>query len=241
VKNINLNKYSPQNDGNYPDEGMRDNSTRIQCADVSIIFRNQKQRLLQKISEYNCVVGCVAWLTDYDILNVLSKVDRVVILVQKEDFLRPDSGSGKDHKNALRSAYNKIKPHTGRFAWPGLMGKLSVHNDDTIQPIRCVGNHNAKKEPAFPRMHNKFLVFGKFLEYNESFAKGDSVTLVNHEVWTGSYNLTNNAANSLENVVLINNQEIAESYYNEFCQIFALSEPLDWESEWCAPDLRIGT
>lgn len=236
-----LNKYSPENDGNYPDARMQDNSIRIQCADISIVFRNQKQRLLQKISEYNCVVGCVAWLTDFDILNVLSKVDRVVIVVQKEDFLRPDLEAGKDWKNALRDAYTKIKPHGGRFAWPGLMGKLSVCYDDTIQPIRCIGNHNSKKEPAFPRMHNKFLVFSKFSEHNEPLPKGYSITLVNHEVWTGSYNLTKNATKSLENAVLINNQEIAQSYYNEFCQIFALSEPLDWESDWCAPEFRIGT
>ena len=41
--------------------------------------------------------------------------------------------------------------------------------------------------------------------------------------------------------MLIKNDEIAEAYYNEFCQIFALSEPLDWTSKWCEPELRIGT
>ena len=120
------------------------------------------------------------------------------------------------------------------------MGKLSVCYDDTIEPIRCVGNHNSKKVPAFPRMHNKFLVFSNFGE-KEDLAKGYSMVLDNCEVWTGSYNLTKNAINSLENAVLIKNNIIAKAYYDEFCQIFALSEPLDWESTWCAPEFRIGT
>lgn len=236
-----LNRYTPENDGNYPEMGIQDNSISVGDADVSIIFRNQKERLLKKISEYNCIVGCVAWLTDFDILNALSEVDRVAIVVQKEDFLRPDLNAGKDWKFMLRHSYDKLKSHGGRFAWPGLMAKLSVCSDDTIQPIRCIGNHNSNKEPTFPRMHNKFLVFSNFIEDNAPLPKGYSATLINREVWTGSYNLTKNAAKSLENAVLIRNDNVAKAYYDEFCQIFALSEPLDWESEWCAPEFRIGT
>lgn len=236
-----LNTYKPENDGNYPDTGIRDNSVSVVGADVSIIFRNQKEKLLRKISEYNCIVGCVAWLTDYEILDALSKIDRVAIVVQKEDFLRPDLNAGQDWKNKLRQAYDKLKTHGGRFAWPGLIGKLSVCYDAAIQPVRCIGNHNSNKEPAFPRMHNKFLVFSNVIERNDPLPKGYSITFVNHEVWTGSYNLTKNAASSLENAVLIKNDSVAKAYYDEFCQIFALSEPLDWKSNWCAPEFRIGT
>ncbi len=235
----NLNKYPINTDS--AEQEIQDYSTHVSTADVSVIFRNQKEILLKKISEYNCIVGCMAWLTDYDILEALSKVDRVVIVVQKEDFLRPDLNATKKSESKLRKAYDKIKPHSGRFAWPGLMGKLSTSCDDTIMPIRCVGNHNSKKKPAFPRMHNKFLVFSELIEHDNPIPAGYSVTIDNREVWTGSYNLTKNAANSLENAVLIKNKQIAKAYYNEFCQIFALSEPLDWNSIWCAPELRIGT
>lgn len=235
-----LNTYKPENDGNCPDTGIRDNSISVAGVVVSIIFRNQKEKLLRKIPEYNCIVGCVAWLTDYEILDALSKIARVAIVVQKEDFLRPDLNAGQDWKNKLRCAYNKLKPHGRRFAWPGLMGQLSVCGDDTIQAIRCMGDHNSNKAPAFPRMHNKFLVFSNFIEHNDQ-PKGYPATFVNCEVWTGSYNLTENAARSLENAVLIRSDSVAKAYYNEFCQIFALSEPLDWKSDWCAPEFRIGT
>ena len=60
-------------------------------------------------------------------------------------------------------------------------------------------------------------------------------------VWTGSYNISQTAAKSLENAVVIRDQVIAQAYFNEWSQIMALSEPLDWESEWVAPEWRIGT
>jgi len=60
-------------------------------------------------------------------------------------------------------------------------------------------------------------------------------------VWTGSYNISKTAAKSLENVVIIHDKMVAEMYFNEWSQITALSEPLDWESEWCDPEWRIGT
>ena len=82
-------------------------------------------------------------------------------------------------------------------------------------------------------MHNKFLVFCTF-EY-EPFAYRP------YAVWTGSFNLTFNASMSLENVVVIQSPVLAGAYLNEWAQILALSEPLDWEQEWVAPTWRIGT
>ena len=64
---------------------------------------------------------------------------------------------------------------------------------------------------------------------------------ITHCVWTGSYNISQTATKSLENAVVIRDQVIAEAYFNEWSQIMALSEPLDWESEWVAPEWRIGT
>lgn len=222
-----LNKLEAENDGNFPDI-FQDNSTVSTSTHVSVLFRNQKAVLLKKISEHKCIVGCVAWLTDFEILKALAAVDPVAIVVQKEDFLRPDLGAKNGWKNILRKHYDAIKNSSGRMEWPGLMSKLSFAFDPTMHGIRCVGNHNAQRVPAFPRMHNKFLVF--CTEKKEP-----------KEVWTGSFNLTRNATASLENAVLISNPNIALAYYNEFCQIYALSEPLDWQSTWCAPEFRIGS
>ena len=41
--------------------------------------------------------------------------------------------------------------------------------------------------------------------------------------------------------MVIEDEAIAQAYYNEWNQLAALSEPLDWDSEWCHPEWRIGT
>ena len=64
---------------------------------------------------------------------------------------------------------------------------------------------------------------------------------VPYAVWTGSFNLTETAEKSLENALLIKNPKIVEAYYKEYGQICAMSEPLNWESNWIEPQWRIGT
>lgn len=233
----NLNDIVVDNDGNFPDVNISDNSISVESAGLTVLFRNQKRELLKLISQHDCIVGAVAWLTDEDILAALADTENVSIVVQKEDFLRPDLGAKKDWQKRLRCAYDKLQEPPPRFAWPGMMGALSTHCDPFFDSVRCVGNHNSSKAPAFPRMHNKFLVFGTAEPPpEESVFRPEFQT-----VWTGSYNLSRNAENSLENVVVIRNRDAAKAYYDEFCQIFALSEPLDWTCDWCAPEYRIGT
>lgn len=53
--------------------------------------------------------------------------------------------------------------------------------------------------------------------------------------------MTWNATASLENAVVITAPQIVNAYLDEWRQILAISEPLDWESQWCAPQWRIGT
>lgn len=46
---------------------------------------------------------------------------------------------------------------------------------------------------------------------------------------------------SLENALYITEPAIVEAYFNEYQQIAALSEPLNWGSDWCAPEWRLGS
>ena len=88
-------------------------------------------------------------------------------------------------------------------------------------------------------MHNKFLVFCRC----EAASTEDEPfpPVQPHKVWTGSYNLSYTAACSWENAVIIDDERIAIAYAREWAQIFAFSEPLNWEDEWCAPEYRLGT
>lgn len=207
---------------------------------VHVYHRNLSDALIGHIHDAHTVLGCVAWLTHADILNALSLVEGgVQIVVQKEDFLRPDTEHDYDRarplNKSLRAKYDALPSVGEQYHLPGIARHLNVCCILNIQPVRCLGNHNRDRRPAHPRMHNKFLVFCR------AGHNPDEPTRVPYAVWTGSFNMTQNATNSFENAVYIECPQVAEAYANEWAQIFALSEPLDWESDWCAPEFRIGT
>jgi hypothetical protein len=209
---------------------IKNNST--SSGNVEVIFKNIKERLIQKILESKIVFGCIAWLTELDILNALSKV-QCQIVVQKEDFLRPDSG--KYSRNKLRNAYTKL--HNPAVFQEMTNFKYSFCSYTEVEAVRCVGNYNREKKPAFPRMHNKFLVFGEWPQNDDPQFQG----FIPKEVWTGSFNFTKNAGDSLENAVIISDPIIAKAYHEEFIEILGISEKLDWEYEWIEPDFRLGS
>jgi phosphatidylserine/phosphatidylglycerophosphate/cardiolipin synthase-like enzyme len=95
--------------------------------------------------------------------------------------------------------------------------------------VRCCGIHDEKR--ATPRCHHKFVVFAD--------AEGSGLRPVS--VWTGSFNFTQNAVRSFENAVIISNPGIINAYIEEFEQVLALSEPLNWKHEYVDPEYRIGT
>jgi hypothetical protein len=200
---------------------------------------------VELISQYDFVVGCAAWFTSWPIAHALSKVQSQIV-VQKEDFLRPDMGArpGTAWAHEMRSMYNMLRCKYNRYDLGQIVGGLSMACDPTVEPVRCVGNHNAEKKPAFPRMHHKFLVFCKVVETPRSDDVGRALPWLEvhpKAVWTGSFNLTRNSGRSLENVVVIESEMVAGHYYDEWQRVFAISEPLDWQSPWCLPEYRLGT
>lgn len=218
---------------------------------VEVIFRDHEKKLKELIKRFEkgAIFGCVAWLTSEPILTALSKCGHVQIVVQKEDFLRPDNNQGKHNpwKNKLNTLYSKIHFGLERFQMKYGVGELSICSDPTVEGIRCVGNHNKDKNPAFPRAHHKFLVFCELEDYKDQ-GTGQEYEWSNYKpiaVWTGSYNITDNATRSFENVIYLEDgsgaNPIIESYLKEHHQILSISEQLDWTSHWCEPEYRIGT
>ncbi|MFC6566519.1 hypothetical protein [Actinoplanes utahensis] len=232
---MNLNEEFIRGDGYNAPRAFADYSTMTPIVDVH--FRNLESKIVTLIGEHGWAAGNVAWLTSLPILEALSRLDRVSIIVQKEDFLRPDATSWRQ----LRAAYGKL-PTSYRLDWPHV-GKLSLASYPDLEPIRCVGNLNTEKNPAHPRAHNKFVVLGngssshrRMLPAGSSNQYGDACC-----VWTGSFNFTNNGRRSLENAVVIRDRSIVEAYLAEWGQIASISESLDWFQPWIEPDFRIGT
>lgn len=146
-----LNKFQIDNDGNY-NERFIDNSIESPTG-TKVYFRDIENHLLAHIKQADAVFGAVAWLTSYSILDALAEKDNVSIIVQKEDFLRPDVGSRTDFKSTLRTKYNNLTCVLTRYSFGNILSSVSVLGDPSIEPVRCVGNHNRDKTPAFPRMH----------------------------------------------------------------------------------------
>ncbi len=245
MKGINLHNLAIPVDGESP-QSLSDNSLISQSPHfdtVEVLFRNHERKLLEIIKSFEngAVFGCVAWLTSSPILKALGKCKNVQIVVQKEDFLRPDVNINNidSWKSELWKLYSGLQCDIPRHQFKEPIGGLSVCGDPTVDGIRCVGNHNVEKSPAFPRAHHKFLVFCDVTETENSISY-EPVAL-----WTGSFNMTKNATFSFENVTYFTDKsgknEIIQAFLNEHHQIFALSEPLNWKSIWSAPEFRIGT
>ena len=231
-----LNKLEIQTDCST--EPLIDNSATSPDGSVRVYFRDLEEALIANIRKARVVIGCVAWLTSKPILNALASVPNgVSIVVQKEDFLRPDLDTTGSMAWSLSVLYSKLPETSGRYSFPGLVSSLSCCADSTIAPVRCVGNHNREKAPSFPRMHNKFVLFCNVKEPEGS----GFPEITPYAVWTGSFNFSKNATFSFENAVVLTDEVVVQSYYREWGQILALSEPLNWEDPWCSPEWRIGS
>lgn len=203
---------------------------------VETIFKNLESRVIKKIECAEAVVGCVAWLTNQKILSALANVkDGVSIIVQKEDFLRPDQSSGESYKEKLRSLYSALSPVEMSYECEFERKSDSPHygGGSLDVSIRCVGHSNVVSEFATPRMHHKFLVFCNSAESLDSYW-----ALEPYAVWTGSFNMTYNGTQSIENAIYVENRKVAESYFYEWLNMLQISEDLNWSSTYSEPDIQ---
>jgi hypothetical protein len=180
---INLN-HLVIDDGNHDEEiaeaiarSRKSNNGSSNAIKTSVYFRDLEDSLIEKIKQYPVVIGCVAWLTNPRILEALSTRERVSIIIQKEDFLRPDTGSWSGEK--LRMMYARLPcgvshPYCSAEDWGDLIMRLNYNGSWESEPVRWMGEFNTKKSPAFPRLHNKFLVFCETYEYSYEHTDDDN-------------------------------------------------------------------
>ncbi|MCC5633987.1 phospholipase D-like domain-containing protein [Nostoc sphaeroides CHAB 2801] len=266
MNNFNLNIPFLQSDSEVDWERLKC----LKSNNITAHFGDIEKALISYISQANTCLGCIAWLTNESILDALSKCEIVSIVVQKEDFLRPDpinmtSDWKKNEalwKLKLQTMYNKLPRGVNHDDFMGFDEEKSFYNSPlrndepeiykngenakkilsstNISPdsisyaegwetnaVRYLGKVNTMKYPAFPRMHHKFLLFCENPQ-------------TPYAVWTGSFNFTYNATNSLENALYITDENIVKAYYLEWVYTFVQSKSLDWKSKY-QPELRIGS
>jgi len=134
-------------------------------------------------SETAFVVGCIAWLSNKQILRAMSKKKGGCIICTKDKLTK-----GVRNQNA----YKAIKP-----AYPGGV-------------IRVVGEGRGWHKSL---MHHKFLVGLN--------AEGKPIWVTN-----GSFNFTTSATSNLENLMVMEDEDVAECYFQEFKRVHALSSAL---------------
>lgn len=245
----------------------RDYSTK--SGNVEIVFRNIKQRLiteLKNLPKNHAVIGCVAWLTDFDVLRAM-KGKSLGIVVQKEEFLRPDKiiaskTSFIDWAEKLRTLYDEATQSRNppmwlpNFNFPNRKSEIHGYQHADAGDIRCIGyvSTERKEKSTLPLMHHKFLVFLETVVKKKQKTDTDSddsddpdayesKSYRPYKVWTGSFNMSVNASNSLENVVIIDDEKIVQSYCQEWANLYFNSEALDWCDEYFYPndDFRVHT
>lgn len=238
----NLNKLTIDADGSRLNlEDFSVSSVNVTFDKTEVYFKDIEENIVKKIHQYadGYIFGCIAWFTSAPIIEALSQCKHVQILIQKEDFLRPDITDGKSNSSLTkryRALYDKLRFSSDKYSCAYPIKELSVCGDPTVEPVRCVGNSDGFRTK--PKAHNKFMVFCK-----SSIDK--SIPYVPVAVCTGSYNYTANAVQSFENVVYLEDKtgknEVISAYLKEHHQIYALSEPLDWTHRYSEPEFRIGT
>ena len=206
---------------------------------VEPIAGSLANRLANWMRDADLIVGCFAWLTNFRVLDSLAAVKYgCQIVVQKEDFLRPDRGHSAKSTTILHRKYSAMKCRIRRIQLP-YANELSVGSDDLADPVRCAGRRGDDRRKAVPRMHHKFAVKCRVREVSEDSDGYREVSPMS--VWTGSFNPTLNGTASRENAVIINSEAVADFYAREWACVFAMSEQLNWQSEWVCPEYRIGT
>lgn len=175
---------------------------------IIVYFDNIEFHLIHHLKSATYCVGCVAWITNKNIIEAMTQLNGCMLVVQNDTI---NTIHTKTYKNishlctniphARLNKLNNGKYHT-------LQQLLKVCSPSPSSPrcnktaVRICGfsKNNITRQPL---MHHKFVIL-----FNSKLrVKG---------VWTGSYNFTTNANQSFENSIFITDKNIIMKYLKEF-------------------------
>lgn len=219
-----LNSISPvvKEQSSYDWHARHRDATHTRPGPITTHFGDLKPALMRFIAESEAIVGCVAWVSASDVIEVLSHRP-VALIVNKEAFLKP---GGRVSAARQRENLTRLNGGLRRRDFPEPLRRMYQSRDDILDPVRCVG-HTGARVANSPLMHHKFAV---------RLTNGKPTA-----VWMGSFNWTANASSSIENAIEIHDEEVAADYLAEFSRVASLSEPLDYLSASAKPQWHIGT
>jgi phosphatidylserine/phosphatidylglycerophosphate/cardiolipin synthase-like enzyme len=206
---------------------------------VEACSKNIQEFVVRLISTYgkdNMIAGCVAWFTNSNILACMRDHAREVAIVvndeKHEEWAMKRYAELPSLSDPMHSAFQCFpdNPLTTLDRTPS--GKKLP--TCSYEAVRAYGNpaftgSNSRYGGGGPApssmMHNKYLIFFE----NRRDTKNPDIGTVRRwprAVLTGSFNMTMNANNNLENAVFIVDDAIAAHYFRDFANIFFNSTAL---------------
>lgn len=192
----------------------------------SVHFTNIAKTICGYIEKASAVTGCVAWFTNPEILEKLAEIPSR-IAIQREDFMRYEK---KNNETFYQAKYRKEQLE--RLTRMKTIPLADLYKNDPLPiptetrpefqdlSVRCVGHLEGPGGDKKGRclMHHKFLVF---YNYNQRTNRLEPFAVI-----TGSANLSMNMSASIENIVYIEDSEVALRYHQEFMFVYGLSVPV---------------
>lgn len=220
-------------------------SSRFTSQHVAVHLGRLEDRLLEWIARQEAVVGCVAWLTNEKILRALNAKPLLQVVMQKEDWLRPDF-DGSHPAKTNRALYTR--PAGFLRSEVEDLSDVSHLSDPYLGAFRCFGSTAEGRRPV---MHHKFLVgcsvdrTGKVVRECRSIARTEeqrgpgvkALALLPQSVWVGSFNMTKGAVRNMDSALVLD----AGPAYCEWLDVLISSEPLDFDHAWCKPQWIVGS
>ena len=155
------------------------------------------------------MLGCVAWLSNVEVLKSLKTLDCCAFIVGYEKYLIKDETSKGKWPEKMRSSYRQLNP----VPFNKFNGRL-FKEDGLLDSVKYIGFSGMKRV----YMHNKFMIFGDVKDGKINPAC----------VWTGSVNFSQNTDKLLDNAVLIHDKTIVKCYYDLFQELSTFSESFDY-------------
>jgi len=182
-------------------------------AQYHVHFSNISDRLIEFLvrnkTKTTALVGCQYWFSEERVLNYLALQKLPVqFIVQKQRIWQKN-----DDRKIAQSSSAAFRKYTMKVKLRDAYDRL-VPLAPSKEPVRCLGICSKRNQSAL--LHHKFIVL-----------------LHDGRPWcaiTGSFNLTANAGNNLENLLIAENEEIAQRFYNEWLALVPHSESLDFKS-----------
>lgn len=177
------------------------------------IFHNELHshfiNIMNTYGKNKTIVGCIAWLTNNELIDALSLAKRVAIIVNDEDYSTWGFGT------VTKEKYQKLPAFNRRFesVWGDKIETPLNMLDHVYEQVRCFGSGKMMNSI----LHTKTLVI---CDDND----------IPRWTWMGSMNFTSNSTNNIENAIFIDNQQIALSCFFNFSNIFIQSKPLRFSS-----------